>query len=555
VTRVDEAPAETADAMTAGRGGRPSVGVWGTFDVAELRAVLYPRLVEQELRRRLSAVDVVTFAPFGRERPIAFDGGFSAEPLGAPTPDRLVQLSQALDLVVVGGSTIDPAGRAYADLYGIGLDEARDRAAVYFAGDAAKPPVAWHAVELANDLDDAQRGRMRSLLAGSAHVSVGDETSRRRLAEAGVERDIAVLPDPLLLCDRLLSRDTLARRLRYLETIEAFPSGGTPIVVQGDARLVPEAARIAAALRALLGDAPETPVLVVEADPGRGDGAFADALAPHLPPTLFRLPAIATVEDVAAAIAHARAFVGSSAPAQALAYAYGVPAVFLGLVDARLNEHAQRLGWGRTLVSSPDELPQALEHVLAGDGPDAGKATLAGALDESIDELADAAERAAWERMTDTARTLRHGLDEAQQRLDLLRRSHDARGRRLVEERLRFGDVIDRLEQGRRVRELRAELEREQGDRARTVAQHDLAVAELDALRAERARLAEEAAKPGDELNKLRGEHAALYVEVEALRLQAAAATSALEQLLQTKLLRYSAPFRRLYAALRGTRR
>ena len=63
-----------------------------------------------------------------------------------------------------------------------------------------------------------------------------------------------------------------------------------------------------------------------------GDGEFADAIAPFLPigPT-YRLPQAFVVEDVVAAIAHSRGFVGSSLHGSITAFVFDMPFSILNL--------------------------------------------------------------------------------------------------------------------------------------------------------------------------------------------------------------------------------
>src|SRR5207237_708770 len=122
----------------------------------------------------------------------------------------------------------------------------------------------------------------RAALAGRPYVTVRDRHSARRLAEAGVERPIEVVPASALLIDRIMPAESLRARLARLRHDGGYPAAGSPVLVaQGCELLLPHVDGVAAAaaqwLAARPGVAPE--VVVVETGRCRGDAVYADALA------------------------------------------------------------------------------------------------------------------------------------------------------------------------------------------------------------------------------------------------------------------------------------
>jgi len=192
-------------------------------------------------------------------------------------------------------------------------------------------------------------------------------------------------PELALLAGRVFSPRLLEQRLADLRLLERLPLAGSGVVaIQGGEELLPRAAEIAyAALESGL-----DPVLV-EAEPCNGDASFADALAERL--GSWRVP-MAGVEDVVATIGEARLLLASSPPALAIAAALGTPARNLG------------------------------------DGAALGEAAEAERL---LDEIAarGSAKRAGEEPGPEP----------------ILRTAHRARGRRLLEERLRWLDRHEEL--------------------------------------------------------------------------------------------------------------
>jgi hypothetical protein len=334
----------------------PRIALWGTFDVADYRTLLLPRIFERELLARLPLARVDVYAPLGHERPIPMDGGRPAIPLGSPAVRRKRQLADRHDLVVVTGD-VHAQDEHYRQLYGADVRPSE------FLLDGLGPdlerrcPVVWSAVRVPFDLTDA---RARAL-EGRPHVSVQDDASRDRLLARGATAEIAVVPDPTLLAPRVFPADVLRKRIEYLRVIGCYPAEGRPTVREDGA---------------------------VESEAGE----------------VFRLPEHATVEDVTAAIAYAGAFAGS---ARAVAAAFDVPT-----------------------------------------DPSLAAAELAVGVDAELDTIAELAERS-WSQRAERdgrAADLMQALALAEERYRALLAAHEARGERLVTERMRFAEIVDRLD-------------------------------------------------------------------------------------------------------------
>ncbi len=446
------------------------VGLWGTFDVDNFGDHLFPRIFEHELSRRLPGVQVTAFSPLGHLHPVPFAGGLHVEPLGAWSPQRLEELAQEYDLIAIGGGEIVHGfDDSYARYYGTSVDEARRlRPGSFFTGGLGPElerahPVAWHSVGIPFDLEGELADSTRDVLANRAYVTVRDPISRERLERIGVTREIVVVPDSAFLVDRIVTRDQLERRLRYLREIGSYPASDRPLLVQGSRVLLSHVDAIAAALDEAAG----VPLVLLETGGCHGDREFADALQAALGAPVHRMPESPTVEDVVAAIAHSRGFVGISLHGNVVARAYGLPSAILdlGAGYSKLAGFAAVAGCEEALVLEPAWLPDAVRRTLS-TRPAAGSLDeVVARIDDHFDRLADLASR------NGHGRRLLRDSDETQ-----LRRAFEARGRRIVAQRLRLGEEIVRLE------ERQAECERKLA----------AATAELDALRSSSAnRLAE----------------------------------------------------------------
>jgi hypothetical protein len=474
----------------------PRLAIWGTFDIANFGDHLFPRIFEHEIRRRLPTARLQAFSPLGHLHPVPFDGGLVVEPLGEWGSERLAELANSHDLIAVGGGElIHTRDDAYSSSYGISVEEARRLRPSAFFIDGLGPaleescPVAWHSVGIPFELDENTAGLVRSALEKRAYVSVRDDISRDRLRRAGVTREIAVVPDPAFLVDRVVTDEQIEHRLGYLSGIESYPSTERPLVVQGSRALLPHVEDIARALVDAIAEVGDVPIVLLETGPCHGDEDFARTIAPYLSGQVYRMPASTIIEDIVAAIVHSRGFVGISLHGNVIAFARGLPSAVLDLGTdySRLTGFADLAHCEDTLVRSPAELLPAIRRVLSGTRPWDGLSKIVDRIDSHFDALAEIAERSASQRLESSSSARRSNRSEtpggSRERETALRQAFEARGHRLIEQRLRLGDEIENLE--RELAELRQRHENEIECLGQKLEASERRIAELDSYRAE----------------------------------------------------------------------
>ncbi len=478
----------------------PRIGVWGTFDLENYGDMLFPWIARVELARRLPGSSIRAFSPVGAGLPNRFVTGEAVEPLGPWDPARLLWLASELDLVVIGGGEIIHDGDPeLAPHYGLDPEEAERRAfSRYFLEGLGRElerecPVIWHAVGIPRDLEGERAEELAEILEARPYLSVRDEVSLDRVRAIGVKGEVALVPDPAFLLPRVLPPENLATRRRRLTEEGALPEGPY-LTVQGNARSIPLVPAVAEALQGTLADLGAAPVLV-ETGPIHGDRSFADALERMLPGATRM--AGGTL-DLAATIASAEGFVGTSLHGSVTAFAYGRPRVILGWGgETKLRGLAELLEAPETWVDEPDDIPVAF-----------GKAA-AGGSEEILEGIVDRLDRH-FDRIAEVARDL-PAAPPAADELERLRAAHEVRGRQLVTLRWGMADVFAGA--------------RDEAKRRR--AESEAAIEEARRLRDDRGRLE-------GELHAARQE---------------------LERLQNTRTFRYTSVLRRLYGRLRRTLR
>jgi hypothetical protein len=448
---------------------RPRIGVWGRFDSSGFPDLVQPWILEREVRRRLPEAELRIYAPLEGGQPISSDPGFATVDLGEWSPRRATELSESLDCAIVTG-----------DLFGVSDEWSSSAADTGAAGPRLAPflieglgreleaecPVAWSAVSVAFDLEPEEAERIRTALAARPYVSVRDEASRRRLQRAGIDSEVALVPDPLLLLPRAFPEELLARRLEYLKYMEWFPRLAEPLVIEQSPAFGERTDEFASALAAALERSP-VPVVLLELGPGDEDRGFADAVSRHLSGPAFRIPSGAGVSDTVAVLSHSRAFLGTSVRASVACSAFGVPALVLD----------------RSLGGTSRELVLAIRRLLRTPRGNGAEPAVTVKLDAHFDRLAGVAEGALVRRLRRggaSEESLLARLRENERVLESWRAAYAARTHQVVESRLRSAALA---EEGQR---LAARFQELQDEAARRHHAWAAVTAELTAERAER---------------------------------------------------------------------
>jgi hypothetical protein len=377
------------------------IALWGAFDVEDCGRVAIPRVVEAEVRRRLPGAVVTVFAPLGRLRPLALDGGRPAEPLASLDAGAMERLAERFDCILVcpDDALTGP-----------------DRAARVW-GDAA-------AATLLRDPPDPGRTGGCPLLP--------------------VELDAP----PALLLPRLLGTRLLESRAGFLRLMGWAWETAPVLTVQGDAGLLGAVDAVAAALVPVV-EAGEASVQLAASGRLEGEEAFAQALESALGGRCRRLPGVATIEDQAALVATSAAFLGPPGVALWLAAALGVRAASpAARGDDGRGALLDELGVARP---APSALAATVRRLLRPDTPPPDAAAAAARLDRGLDRLVGAVRAAA---AGGPAPPL------PPDGMETLREAHDALGRQLLAERRALQAELDGALRGSREEadRLRSEL-------------------------------------------------------------------------------------------------
>jgi hypothetical protein len=477
------------------------IGLFGAFGRPTLDDRLARRVLAVQLAERLSEASLRTFTAGSRSA--WWDGGEPLEPVDLLSPERLGDLIGGLDCVVV---RVDPDMR----VDGGSAD-----------GDGAGR---WSVVRELIDALGAANTENRPTVWLAPHSAASEQ-----LETMGARGMVAVMPDLGLLAPRVFPSALLNKRLRYLRLMNWYPPGDPVVVIQGDGATADAARSVAEVLEEAVEAIPDLAVVIAELGDEEGGTDLTTALTKSGRIEPYRLPSRLSLEDLTAAIAASTGFVGRSVAARAVALAFGRQTIVVpdmtsvDELDAMLesSDHLVRLGQG------PGERVDAVRIALTETHPSSARldkemrsldscladiAALAGdSANARVDRPAVASEDALTSRIT-----------ELEARLAVLEPAYEARGQRLVAERLADADVAWEL------RTAKAQLEAMQVELR---AQWKRSV---DRLEAEH-KAKEEAVRAQLEAEK--SAHAEVHAELTRLR--------------ATRTFRYTAGARRIYSALR----
>jgi hypothetical protein len=390
------------------------LALWGAFDVEDCGRLATRQVVEAELHRRLPGTVVTVFAPLGRLRPLALDGGRPAEPLATLDAGAVAGLGARFDCIVVcAGDPLAAPDRA-AELWG-------DPAAAALLREPPEPGAA------------------------------GCPVIRIELSGDG---DVEQPPPPALLLARLLAPRLLERRAGFLRSV-GWAWGAEPVVtVHGGAGLLGVVDDLAASLLPLV-EAGTVAVQLAAAGALDGEEAFAGALESALGSSRCRrLPGVATLEDQAALIAGSTAFLGPPGLGLWLAAALGVPAA-----SPTTGGEGRLLDELGVMQPQPSALAAAVRGLLDPGAPRPTAAAAVARLDRHLDRLAGAVRSGSRDDPLPT--------DHAGGVEDLVL-AHDARGRQLFAERRALQAALEGA-----VRDLRHEADRLRSELAAARAAND----------------------------------------------------------------------------------
>ena len=313
-----------------------TIAQFGTFEVENYGDRLFPMIVEKELSLRHPDLKLKLFSPL------------AAENLGVSS--ILDQNEEKPDAILIGGGDIISFSRDIAAIYN---SEWKGRFSAHSACFAAPGihrksgvPLMWNAPGIPTDFTEDQAWLVKRLAEETDYLSVRDETSKLRLKKAGVTKEIHVVPDTVISLSKHFPKEKLKKEAE--KVFSTFQLNlGEPLVVQLHPYHIQdhidEMAKILSQVKRLT----HCPILLLPIGRCHNDHVVLGKIEEAGKGEFKLISSYLETMEVAAVIAHAKAFIGTSMHGAITAFSYGVPFLtyscahlsklegFLGLVDSK----------------------------------------------------------------------------------------------------------------------------------------------------------------------------------------------------------------------------
>lgn len=429
---------------------------FGTFDVSNYGDLLFPLLARRELGSLAQQCELLPVSPAG-----GFPVGFAEGETSANLRDALAR-PEGIAGALIGGGNIIHCSASGLQAYRDARVGALGYGNLWLGPSFLLPPGApllWNAPGVPGGFRKEQHGLVRAALQRADYLSVRDAASRDFLLEVWPQAQVAVVPDSAWTLPRLWPREALAAVREAFHARRGGEAADRTVIFHLNKRYVQDRplANVARLLDELAGTAGLRPVLVAFA-PCHGDDQLAREVGALMATQPIVVDAPQSIQEIAALVAFADLYVGSSMHGLITALAYGVPAFCVSSRSMAKFDGLLKLVGQDDLVL--EDWAEAKGRLHAGDlqartaRVDAVRGEIAGRLDAHWDRIREGLRTACAapvRRDVDVTGFLRYQEETADILLDLAR--SDAAGKLAHQERML-------REQGKHLQDLAAEVRR-----------------------------------------------------------------------------------------------
>lgn len=297
---------------------------FGTFDVHNFGDLLFPLLAQDTLSKACDATIV----------PVSPVGGTPAELQDCLTPRMLVELLESdlsFHAALIGGGNIVHCLPTALPFYTAAKKSSFAYSDLWIAPSVSLPsrcPILWNAPGVPNRFMAHQRDLVRRSLSAASYLSVRDELSREYLLEVDAKAQISVVPDTAWNLDLLWSKQDLKREYdSFFEKAETQPPHS--IVIFHVNRRYLSGMHMDGLGRELdkIAEHFDAKAVLIPLAPCHGDVLLAHQLASAMTSRVLVLDSPSSLRVVAALIANAKAYIGSSMHGLVTAAVYGIPGI------------------------------------------------------------------------------------------------------------------------------------------------------------------------------------------------------------------------------------
>lgn len=332
-----------------------TIGQFGTFEVENYGDRLFPLIASKELASRLPNKRLQQFSPLAGPEitPIINQNG------------NIFSEHMPLEATLIGGGDIisfaSEIASIYKDQWKYPISPHNACWALPIIHRNPGAPVIWNAPGVPKSFTKDQTDLVRYLAHESDYLSVRDETSLKRLQEAGVKKEISVIPDTALMISKHYPKDTLID----LAKKNLDPLGlkiGEYLVIQTHPYYVIDHIPSFTANILSLKEKLNLPILLLPIGRCHHDEQVLKQIKEASQESLHLIETSIDTLEIAAIIAHAGAFVGTSLHGNITAFSYGIPFLICGFAPlSKLEGFANLIKEEDRIVFNENQIPDKWE--------------------------------------------------------------------------------------------------------------------------------------------------------------------------------------------------
>lgn len=299
-----------------------TIAQFGTFEVENYGDRLFPIILEKALASRIDSFQIQLYSPLGD---VATNRIF---PIKASKGESLFYSEIAPQACVVGGGDLITFATNVSVTYRSHWhSQIGPLASCWAISGLRRPsgiPLIWNACGVPSPFTSEQAAFVAAIASEVDYLTVRDEQSCVHLCQAGVEREIAVVPDTAVILPEHFPADSLRKRADEIFRSFGFALG-EPLIFQVNSSLdegqLMDFVIALKQIKKMLG----RPLLLLPIGHCHEDdivlAKFKKASNDEFALITEKLDTIST----AAVIAHSSGFIGSSLHGNVTAFAYGIP--------------------------------------------------------------------------------------------------------------------------------------------------------------------------------------------------------------------------------------
>lgn len=324
-----------------------TIAQFGTFEVENYGDRLFPIVVEKELALRSPDLKLKLFSPLADQ--------------GLGVSSILDKGEEKIDAIVVGGGDIISFSTDIAAIYNNDWKGSFSAHSACFALPGiyrqSGIPLIWNAPGIPADFNEDQAWLVKLLADETDYLSVRDEISKERLKKAGVSKEIHVVPDTVLSLPKHFSKEGLRGSAEKVLSSFAMQIG-QPIVIQVHPYYIQDHIAEITEMLSQVKQLTSSPILLLPIGRCHNDHVVLEKIEQAGKGQFQLISKYLETLEVAAVIAHAKAFIGTSLHGAITAFAYGVP--FLTYSCANLS----KLEGFLDLTASRERLCMSMEEIV-----------------------------------------------------------------------------------------------------------------------------------------------------------------------------------------------